>query len=125
MSLLIITDGKISDSLSTVPITHLNDVTASRALLNNYTNATGKTLFVSVGIACEIRVSGDTATAAVLIDGVNLLNIGISVFGGVTPVGTFYYNFSFFVPLGAVYRINPSITGTGNVFISPKWIEQY
>lgn len=82
------------------------DQTASRANATNYTNTTGRTIFVSVWLT---NSSGGAQTGSLSVSGVAINNNGCAI-GGET------YSLQALVPAGAVYRIDAAGTLT-------KWFE--
>ena len=120
MSLLIITDGKISDSLSTVPIQTVNDVTATKSIGVNYTNTTGKTLYISIYATFAVSVSGGTAMLSVQVPQATLLGWNGLVS---SPVMTIAQSIFVIVKPDQTYRFNKSETN-GLVTLT-AWIESY
>lgn len=83
------------------------DVLASRAVATDYTNNTGKPIFVSVGIEAAGADNAPTR-AQLLVDGVTVMDFGMSVSGTNREYGAA----SAVVPAGSVYRLNWIVVGT-------------
>ncbi len=122
MSLIEVADGQIADSESTVPVMNVQNVTASRSFGVNYTNITGKTLFVNLYISCNVASVGGNALITIQSPQVTVLGYAGIVSGG-TPGETMCASVSLIVPPGVTYRFNDVSTG-GTVSIQ-SWIELY
>ncbi len=121
MSLLVIQEGKIYDSASIVPIIHIDDLTASRQLVANYTNTTGKTMYVNVTVLLNTPLNTDIATLTANINGVTMAATGL--YTGVA--GHYHYSsLTLTVRPGDVYKFQSNIFGTGSVVLW-KWMESY
>ena len=67
-----ISNGHITDSLSTVPVSHVNDVTLSRVFDTQYLNNTNKTLNVLVSVIHTTVAAGEIAKVLVYDNTVNI-----------------------------------------------------
>jgi len=91
-------------------IVRVQNVTASRNLDVEYTNQTGRTLFVQVSLRCQTLLNTDVALAAIIVSG-----ISVHVFGHQLFVADITQSVSFVVPPGAKYKIVNGATGTGSL----------
>jgi len=101
------------------------NVTGSRVLNTNYTNNTGKPMFVTVTTSANVlnSVSAGTLTQTDLyINNISVLSTG-GIVGGVTGASTFVGTLTAIVAPGQQYKVNKS-TGNGTVTI-PLWFETY
>lgn len=122
MSLLVLTDGKITDSLSTVPVTTSNNVYAERAFDTIYTNNTGKTLFVFVNTVHRAGSGSDYAT--IQKESPAGVATGIVGFGsGFINVG-FYFDIVLVVKPGDTYRLTKAVGATATITFN-SWFEIY
>lgn len=102
-------------------IVAVNDVTASRLFGNDYTNSTGRTLFVTVSGFLDITLAGGNGLLTPFIGGVAGIRSGIQA-GGIVGQ-TFHFMVSFEVPPGAVYQVLNSFNNA--VWTLIRWMEAY
>jgi hypothetical protein len=123
VSFLIITNGMISDSLSNVPISHVDiHTTATRNFGVDYTNNTGRTIFLGITILHQIPTVSDNAYAAVVINGTVISRSGYEI--GNSPGETMTTSQMAAVKPGQTYRCNSFVGGTGtNTLVA--WIESW
>lgn len=98
------------------------DVTASRALNVDYTNNTGKTMFVHATVRCTTGAAPNLAIATILVDGQPKNNAGYET-GSPTDMNT-YFELVAPVPPGSRYMVGNGTSGTGNVELY-SWVEAY
>jgi len=121
----VIEDGRITDSASIVPISHVDDVTASRAIDGTvYTNTTGRTIYLFVSIVLGILAIGDYAQINIYVNSLNKGGVRVQPIGGASPIGYFGHIIPQAVPPGATYRFVTAVTGTGTV-TKNIWTESY
>lgn len=100
----------------------VEDVTVSRALGVNYTNNTGRTMFVFVSVRCTTGAAPNMAYAA---SQINSSDISYAGYESGVPAGlNTNFTLPFAVPPGGVYSVGASVSGTGAVFLR-RWIEAY
>lgn len=98
----------------------VNDVTASRVIGTEYTNNTGKIMFVDVTCFCTVTGAGGTA----FFRGDSPTGTQIQYAGFATsPIQEGYFNLSYMIPVNQTYKIVKSEVN-GTVALT-KWIEVY
>lgn len=100
----------------------VEDKTASRNLGQNYTNTTGRTLFIFCNIVAQVTVLNDTALAYTTIDGVNGNVVGHEA--NIAFAARSRFILAFAVMPGSTYAINTIQTDNGFV-LKGNWTECY
>lgn len=96
------------------------DVTTSRAFSVNYTNSTGKTLFLTISLLSSVTVAGGQAIALLTGNGItNSTVVGLNA----APVMSAYVELTSIIKSGKAYRLEAFETN-GTIAIT-KWIEAY
>ena len=93
--------------------------TASRALNTEYTNTTGRSMFVSCSVYLIIVTGADSADATASVDSVASASCSI---GTGSSAGTYVQNLNFVVPPGKTYRVD-KIEGTAGQVLLNIWTE--
>lgn len=123
--LQVIENGRITDSSSTVPISHVENVTASRWLNAGFVNTTGKTLFVSITLDFKVTTLAGRAMAY----GKMGVGTGIIIMAASGIVDCVIVNMRLLVEMffpvspGETYRVDTDLLyGLIDVY---SWIESY
>ena len=113
-----ISDGRITDSLSTVPVMTITDVTASRAFNLWYFNTTGKTLFVLISVQHTSAAAGDSAKVNASVD----ITIPSGIENG--PARSEHSSVTLIVAPNLRYTCDSIVTGASTNVLN-RWIEAY
>ena len=96
-------------------------VTASRALGVDYTNNTGKTMFVSLTVEARAPVAGDQTITTLKVNTDTVGTLGIDAGTSVIEIRCMGM---MCVRPGAIYGTTVTNVGTGNTIIS-RWVESW
>ena len=115
--------GQLVASDNYVATWSINDVKASRAFGVTYTNTTGKTMFVFVGLAHTVMSALGNAFVNGLVGGVNR---GFSkLYTADAQLLITATTMTLVVPPGSTYRLNSTVAEVGSTNTITEWTEAY
>jgi len=105
-------------------VREVNNVTGIRAYNVEYTNLTGRTMFVHTTHILTFLTEGDNVLIQSLVGGINQGNVGIAGYPiPAAPLGSIEeFALDMIVPPGVTYQLVPAVAGTGTAVLQ-SWFE--